>query len=72
MLRLKDIKNPNPYSIGEDVEFKNRYGEWVKGFIIDFKITDYVYKAVVRCYNNKCCRFHYICVCSTHLRKVII
>jgi hypothetical protein len=71
MLRLKNIKNPNPYSIGETVEFLNRYGYWVKGVIVDFKITDFVYKAVIKCKENKCCRKHYICICSLYLRKSV-
>lgn len=71
MLRLKNTKNINPYFIGEKIEFFNRYGKWVKGEIIDFRITDYVYKAVIKCEENKCCRNHYICICSLYLRKVV-
>jgi hypothetical protein len=71
MLRLlkNEGKINNPYNIGDEVEFYNRYGVWEKGFIVDFEITDYVYKAVIKCYNNFCYRFHYKCICSNHLRK---
>jgi hypothetical protein len=59
----------NPYQIGDNVEFYNKYGKWIKGFIIGFKINDYVYKAIIKCYENNCCKFHYVCVCSKYLRK---
>ena len=68
-MRLKE-NFKNPYSIGEKIEFFNSYGYWVKGEIIDFKITDYVYKAIIKCEQNKCCMKHYICVCSLYLRKI--
>jgi hypothetical protein len=67
MLRLKDSFK-NPYNIGDNIEFYNKYGIWVKGVIIDFKVNYYVFKAIIKC-NEKNCRFHYICVCSTYLRK---
>jgi hypothetical protein len=70
MLRLNKIeKFNNPYNIGDKVEFLNYQGKWVKGIIIDFMVTYYVYKAIVKC-ENKNCRFHYICICSLYLRKV--
>jgi len=70
MLRLKKIGEQfnNPYNVGDKVEFFNYQGKWVKGEIIDFKITDYVYKAIIKCENKKC-MFHYICICSFYLRK---
>jgi hypothetical protein len=69
MLRLnKNEEFINPYNINEEVEFFNYQGKWVKGVIVDFKITDYVYKAVIKC-ENKECRFHYVCICSFYLRK---
>ena len=67
MLRLKDSFK-NPYNIGDNIEFYNKYGIWVKGVIIYFKVNYYVFKAIIKC-NEKNCRFHYICVCSTYLRK---
>jgi hypothetical protein len=71
MLRLKETVK-NPYSIGDEIEFYNKYGKWIKGFIIDFKVNNYVFKAVIKCCENKCCRFHYVCICSNYLRKVKI
>jgi hypothetical protein len=69
MLRLKDNLT-NYYDIYDNVEFYNRYGVWVKGKIIGFKINDYVYKAIIKCNDNKCCKLHYVCICSLFLRKV--
>ena len=68
MMRLKEGFK-NPYSIGDDVEFYNRYGLWIQGFIVGFKIDDYVYKAIIKCYSSYCKKFHYVCICSTYLRK---
>jgi hypothetical protein len=69
MLRLKNIKNINPYFVGEKIEFLNKNRIWIKGEIIDFKVTGYVYKAIIKCEENKKCRNHYICICSLYLRK---
>jgi hypothetical protein len=72
MLRLnKTFKNGvnNPYKIGDKVEFFNENKVWIKGIIIDFKITEFVYKAVIKC-ENKYCRKHYICICSFYLRRI--
>lgn len=68
MLRLRNIFIYE-YFINDKVEFFNKYGIWVKGVVIGFKVTDYVYKAVIKC-ENKNCKFHYICICSTYLRKI--
>jgi hypothetical protein len=68
LLRLKEIVK-NPYEVGDVVEFYNSYGKWISGIITDFKINDYVYKAIIKCYESKCCRLHYICIYSTYLRK---
>lgn len=70
MLRLNKIKNFSyGYNVGDKVEFYTNKGFWVKGEIIDFKITDYVYKAVIKC-ETKNCKFHYVCICSTYLRRL--
>lgn len=69
MLRLKEGFE-NPYNIGDNIEFYNSYGRWIKGVIIDFKINDYVFKAVIKCDESTYCKLHYICICSTYLRKV--
>jgi hypothetical protein len=71
MLRMTKIINNNPYNVNDKVEFYNKFGVWVKGVIIDFKITPYTLKAVIKCKENKCCRYHYICVCSLYLRKSV-
>lgn len=70
MLRLKS-HNLNFYSLGERVEFYNKYGKWIRGKIKGFKINEYVYQAIIECEDNKCCRLHYICICSTYLRKCV-
>jgi hypothetical protein len=71
MLRLNKNKEfINPYSINDKVEFLDYRGIWVKGVIIDFKITNYIYKAVIKCKNINC-RNHYVCVCSIYLRKLL-
>jgi hypothetical protein len=68
MMRLKEGFK-NPYSVGDDVEFYNKYNKWIQGYIIGFKINEYVYQAIIKCYGSHCCRLHYICVCSNYLRK---
>jgi len=67
MLRLKEGFN-NPYKIGDKIDFFNSYGYWVKGVIVGFKINNYVYKAIIKCNENKCCHYHYVCICSNYLR----
>ena len=71
MLRLKETVY-NIYKIGDSVEFFNKKKIWVKDVIVGFKINYYVYKAIIKCDENSCCRFHYVCVCSNYLRKAKI
>lgn len=66
MQRIKILDNP--YKIGDKIEFYNKYGVWVKGKIIDFKKTPFLYKAIIEC-EEKNCKFHYICICSIYLKK---
>jgi len=70
MLRLKKLGEnfKNPYNIGDKIEFFTSKNIWIEGLIIDFLVTDYYYKAVIKCKNNYC-KFHYVCICSLYLRK---
>jgi hypothetical protein len=68
MLRLKEGFK-NQYNISDKVEFYNNKKIWVEGVIVDFKINNYVFKAIIKC-KNKNCKFHYVCICSLFLRKI--
>lgn len=65
--RIDKLKNI--YKINDRVEFLNRYGQWIKGIIVDFNKKSNRYQAVIMC-NNPDCKLHKICICSIHLRKV--